>query len=391
MDSASGKKDKDFLKQAKKKIKTGLTVAILALICVVFMFFGPTPTSIGQGAGVAIVVNKEPISKLLYDQQLEASQKRFMSQFGDKDSSSFLNMFQQHLKTNTQNSLIDFYLVNQVMNDSGYRVSGAEIRDKLTQMPMFQQNKTFKRHLYQNFLENSHYTPQSYENLIAREIQYFKVQGLFNESLALSEEFGKRFEQIYKTQVSLSWLSLDLKDWVKKNTKLSNKDVTAYVEKHREDLKSKVSNSESEVEFTKKAKEEMLDAEQDKMAKKLEALFKDKKFAQMRQFMKKKGMKLKDKKRFSLWVSHIPDYPSDSKEVLKFLLANKQPTRGKNKALFYELKNNRLVLAQLNGVKRGVKSLTKEIKEKNADWEEGRLASESYKNWMASLRKSGRH
>lgn len=203
-----------------------LFLAPLALVGIEGYFAG------GNKDGIAKTVNDLEIS----NKELEAQSKNYKQQFlqmvqGDE---SLLN--QSYIDQIALDSLVDRALLVQQAEKLGLKLSDAQIEQMIAQQPSLQVNGKFSQQAYENYLRSIGMTSQA---LITNLRQDHALQMLVNsirDNSLVSPVDIQQISNLQSEQRDLYMTSIKLDDY-KKSVKVTDKEIEAYYEKHKNQFK----------------------------------------------------------------------------------------------------------------------------------------------------------
>lgn len=177
------------------RAKGMLAYLIFGAIIVVFIGFGVRPDRLGnEAAGVAAVVNQNQISLADFRGRLQMLENQFKGQM-DQIPPQQREEINQRIRTRAMEDLIQFEVLVQAAKSRGLYVSDEEIRDVIVEIPAFQEEKRFKRQLYEAYLSQQGMKAGQFEEKIRRDLMVQKLQTVFQESLkstALEQQLDRR-------------------------------------------------------------------------------------------------------------------------------------------------------------------------------------------------------
>ena len=225
---------KHFLK--KFRLKHFIGWGLLALICLVFVFFGLPQTSF-LGAGFAARVNKKLIS--IKDLEYEVSRvEEIYSSFSKQQNARNWQRFAREIALQR---LITSETVRQQALKEGLNCIDGELRHFLqNEIPFLQEEGRFQNTRYQLFLRNSGYKAKDFEDQICRSQIHQRLLRLIDWGLfPLQQELDKKKEmENWKWEVAYMELEKEKADklpeeekqkWNKIVDTGKEKDIMSYV------------------------------------------------------------------------------------------------------------------------------------------------------------------
>jgi len=145
-----------MLQNIRDRLTGGFAFALLALICVPFLFFGITNFNF-IGGGYAAKVDGVDISLLQLENAYQGQLVQYAS-YGELPPE-----LRRQLKANVLENLIRNVLVEQYLAKTGYRVSDQMITDLIQREPQFQVDGVFSKDKYYAFLDERASDPARFE------------------------------------------------------------------------------------------------------------------------------------------------------------------------------------------------------------------------------------
>lgn len=199
-----------MLEKVRKPGRTKSIVAyvVFGAIILVFALFGVNPDKLGgaKGGGMAATVNDRVISLLDFREKVQRVESQM--QINSLPNEQKQNATQM-VRRRALEELISVEVLSLSAQKQGVVISDDEIRERITQYPVFQEEGTFRRDLYSRYLEYSKVTPGDFEDKVRKEIAIGRMQNLFVS--AASPVVGEldRNLQLDSTKVELDYVTFD--------------------------------------------------------------------------------------------------------------------------------------------------------------------------------------
>jgi peptidyl-prolyl cis-trans isomerase D len=132
--------------------------------------------------------------------------------------------------------LVDVRLLRQEAERIGLRASETEVRDAIAAMPVFQQDGRFNRDFYTAALRANRWTPGEFEEAEREEILVKKLQDVIGAGVHVNEAEVRDQYRLDNEQVNLQFLRFGPAPFVSE-VSVSEEDVVAYFEAHKEDYR----------------------------------------------------------------------------------------------------------------------------------------------------------
>ena len=185
------------------RAKSLFSYVIFGLICLVFVFIGVPMGQLSDIGGAALVVNNRVISWSEYQRYLDILE----NQSQETSSTGLEAERQKQLRQRALEDLLNIELVVQEAQNIKELVAAKAIQEKIVETSAFQEEGRFKHSQYHAFLEARRMTPSHFEGLIAKDLQSFKFQKLFDFSIATTEIEKQKKEELVGFDIVVSYLS----------------------------------------------------------------------------------------------------------------------------------------------------------------------------------------
>ena len=146
-------------------------VGAIALFMVVPMLYQYVA---GFGSNNAIEVNGDKVALPSFNAQLAANRQRLAQAFGGQIPEYFNQ--DQFLLKQTVDGVIQDKLLDQATLDDGYRISKADVKGLITEIPEFQKDDVFDRETYQRELQSRGYSEALFEIDFSRQYLHGQLQ-----------------------------------------------------------------------------------------------------------------------------------------------------------------------------------------------------------------------
>lgn len=204
--------------------------AVLVLIILTFALAGVGSYVTGGADTTVAEVNGAEITQTEYDRAYENERSRLQEQFGDMfDAISSDPGYMKTLRANVMNQLIEQRLLIQYAQDHGMRISAAQVKQEIRDIPAFRTAGQFDNDVYLMALRNAGYTPESFANLMQNDLLRNQLlQALAGSEFALDSEILTilRLQEQTRSGGYLVARNADFIDQVE----LSEEEITQYYE-----------------------------------------------------------------------------------------------------------------------------------------------------------------
>lgn len=164
--------------------------AILVLIALTFALAGIGGYITSQPEPSVAKVNGEEITRMEFDRAVENERSRQQQQLGDFYATLAADpSFNQRLRSQVLNDLVNQKVVELYARDAGLRVSDEQVKAAIRNIAAFQVAGRFDNQTYQMTLNGLGYTPDGFAELMRRDLARTQLlQALVETEFALSTE-----------------------------------------------------------------------------------------------------------------------------------------------------------------------------------------------------------
>jgi len=214
----------------RKHAKSWIINILIGAIVVVFIFWG-VGSFRQQDLTKVATVNGVPISMAEYQEKYRQMYEAAKAQYKDYLDEELLKIL--NLKKQAVDSLISEHLIFQQAQALGIETTPETLQQEIARTPIFQVDGRFSKRRYQTMLGRFHYTPQQYEEAVARGQSSNQLIRLITSLAKVSSAEIVEYYHFTKDQIDINFLYLQ-KDKYKDQVKLTDEDIQAYFGKERE-------------------------------------------------------------------------------------------------------------------------------------------------------------
>ncbi len=238
---------------------------ILGLIILSFVFAGVGSYIAGGIGNTAAKVGNVEISRGEFEQAYQNERNRMQSQLGDYFSTllgdpSYVASFRKSVL----DRMINDVLLEQHAESMGLRISDAQIRQMILEMPQFQNDGKFDQEIYQATLRRAGFSADSFAEYLRRDlVRNQLLSAIQGSEFTLPSEIELQSKLLTQTR-DIKTLTLSLADFSKK-VQLTDEEIqkyyeenpaqftrpeqvkVAYIELSAQDLKDKITVTDDEV------------------------------------------------------------------------------------------------------------------------------------------------
>lgn len=179
-----------MLDSIRERSQSFVVKAILVFLALTFALFGIGSYVTNQPEPAVALVNGDEVSRVQFDRAVENERLRQEQQFGDFYATLAADpSFNQRLRQQVLDSLVNQKLLEQFARDSGIRMSNEQVKQAIRDYPAFQvagqfDNDTYRLVLAQNGLS----VDQFAENLRADLARSTALEGILESEFVLANE-----------------------------------------------------------------------------------------------------------------------------------------------------------------------------------------------------------
>lgn len=214
----------------RKHAKSWVVSVIIALIAVVFIFWGAGSFRKQQSSKVASV-NGDIIGVAEYQESYRRLVEMTKAQFGEGLNEEILKML--NLKQQALDTLITQRLIVQQAKALGIDVLAQDLQKDIAATPIFQVDGRFSPQRYQAMLSRLHYSPAQYEEMMRQEMVYRKVTRLVTSLAKVSPAEALDQYHSAKDQIDLDFAYF-APETFRGQVKFTPEDIQAYFERNKE-------------------------------------------------------------------------------------------------------------------------------------------------------------
>ncbi|WP_428772764.1 peptidylprolyl isomerase [Vibrio sp.] len=144
---------------------------ILGLIILSFVFAGIGSYLVGGGNNAAAKVGGAEISLAEFEQAYQNERSRMQSQLGEYFSNLLADPnYVETFRKSVLDRMINDLLLEQHAESLGFRVSDAQVRKLILEMPQFQSDGKFDQEIYQSALRRAGFNAESFAEYLRRDL-----------------------------------------------------------------------------------------------------------------------------------------------------------------------------------------------------------------------------
>ena len=217
-------KDNPMLQNIREKFTGWIAAAILALIAVTFVFVGGANFAF-IGSNYAAKVDGSEIGLGQFEQAYrdQLQQNPQFAQLPDD--------LRQTLRRNVLEQLIQQRVIDNYLEEAGYRISNEQLMSMIQQMPDFQVDGRFDMETYRNLLAQNGYEPALFERAQRTTLRRNQLERALRGSAVLSPAAFRRYLNLAGEQRVVAMATLS-PDTVSDEIQITDEMITAYYEEN---------------------------------------------------------------------------------------------------------------------------------------------------------------
>ncbi|RUO78247.1 SurA N-terminal domain-containing protein [Pseudidiomarina taiwanensis] len=217
-----------MLDSIRERSQSFVVKAILVFLALTFALFGIGSYVTNQPEPAVALVNGEEVSRVQFDRAVENERLRQEQQFGDFYATLAADpSFNQRLRQQVLDSLVNQKLLEQFARDSGIRMSNEQVKQAIRDYPAFQvagqfDNDTYRLVLAQNGLS----VDQFAENLRADLARSTALEGILESEFVLANEV-EQIQALLNQTRSGGYVTFKLDDY-KGQVELTEEEINSW-------------------------------------------------------------------------------------------------------------------------------------------------------------------
>ena len=246
-----------MLQNIRDRFTGGFAIAILALLCVPFVFFGINYNFIGSS--YAAKVNGEEISMFEFDN----AYRQQLAQYGEF-AAQLPDEMRERIKENVLNGLVYETVVDQYLSDTNYRIGDQMLTEYIQRADEFRVDGKFSKESYYGFLAERGIDPLVFEANQRLGLRQNQLQrGIAATAFVTPAEY-RRYLNLVREQREVSVATFDIES-IAATVEVSDEDVQAYYEERTEEFSSPESVDFSYVELRRDELAQQADVGEDEL------------------------------------------------------------------------------------------------------------------------------
>ncbi|HET8816934.1 MAG TPA: peptidylprolyl isomerase [Pseudidiomarina sp.] len=179
-----------MLDSIRERSQSFIVKAILVFLALTFALFGIGSYVTNQPEPAVAVVNGEEIAQVQFDREVENERNRQQQQLGDFYATLAADpAFNQRLRQQVLDRLIDQKLVEQYARERGLRVSDEQVKNAIREFPAFQVAGQFDNQTYQMVLAQNGFSASGFAELMRSDMARTQLlESILETDFVLADE-----------------------------------------------------------------------------------------------------------------------------------------------------------------------------------------------------------
>ncbi|HCG6972574.1 TPA: peptidylprolyl isomerase [Vibrio parahaemolyticus] len=201
---------------------------ILGLIILSFVFAGVGSYLVNGSNNSAAKVGNTEIPRGEFEMAYQNERNRMQAQLGDYFSQMLADpAYVESFRKSVLDRMINDVLLDQQAEALGLRISDAQVRSMILEMPQFQSNGQFDQEIYQASLRRAGFSPDSFAEYMRRElVREQLLTALQSSEFTLPGEVQSQGKLFTQTR-DIRTITIDLAEFAKK-VELTDEEIQAY-------------------------------------------------------------------------------------------------------------------------------------------------------------------
>ncbi|MEI8671294.1 peptidylprolyl isomerase [Vibrio sp. SA48] len=205
---------------------------ILGMIILSFIFAGVGSYLVSGSNNTAAKVGNTEIGRGDFEQAYQNERNRMQSQLGDYFANLLADpSYVESFRKSVLDRMINDLLLEQHAQSLGLRVSDAQVRQMIIDMPQFQVDGKFDQEIYQAALRRAGFSPESFAEYLRRDlIRNQLLSAIQGSEFILPGEIDEQSQLISQTR-NIRSLTLSLDEFAK-GVELTEEDIEQYYQQN---------------------------------------------------------------------------------------------------------------------------------------------------------------
>lgn len=213
-----------MLQSIRDNAKGWIAYVIVGLLIIPFALFGINQYFEGGGELNAAVVNGEEVPV----REVQNALLQLKQQFGGQ----LPEAMEESLKNTALESVISQTLLQQKIQQAGYRASDQEVADTISSIEVFQKDGRFDQETYENFLAMQNRNPGAFEYQLRGDITMQQVRGAVLSTAFLPKAEMEQYQSLRNQQRDIDTYTLAVANFNDK-AQVTDEQIQAYYDQNK--------------------------------------------------------------------------------------------------------------------------------------------------------------
>ncbi|PTB85014.1 peptidylprolyl isomerase [Pseudidiomarina aestuarii] len=223
-----------MLDSIRERSQSFIVKAILVFLALTFALFGIGSYVTNQPDPAVAIVNGEEIAQAQFDREVENERNRQQQQLGDFYATLSADpAFNQRLRQQVLDRLIDQKLVEQYAQDRGLRVSNEQVKTAIREFPAFQVAGQFDNQTYRMVLAQNGFSVDGFAELMRGDMARTQLlESILETDFVLADEV-QQVQALVNQSRSGGYREIALADYLE-TVEITDEDIETWYQQNRD-------------------------------------------------------------------------------------------------------------------------------------------------------------
>ena len=219
-----------MLQAINDKAKGILGWVIIGLICITFALFGIADYLGNDSAAFAAKVDDTEISYRSYQEAVSRQRQRLESMFNGKLPSDAA--FESRVKDQVLEQLITRALIENRVNEKGYRTTDSIASNKIKEIESFQEDGAFSSSMYKRMINSQGMSLAQFEDVFRSDLLVMQLQDAIIQTSIVGNGAIQQINKIQQQSRDISYLEINMNQFVA-DIVINDAEVQQHYEKNK--------------------------------------------------------------------------------------------------------------------------------------------------------------
>ena len=219
--------------QIRERTSGILAYIIVILITIPFAFWGVQEYFGAPGDQKVAEINGEEIVKRVFDAQVQDQRRYLKSILGSSFDSLYSD--ESKLKQSVLETMIQNSLLNDEVDNAGYRISNHKLSERIQSVPQFQTAGRFDSAKYEQLLASQRRSPVEFENQLRQEESINQYQGSAVYSSFLPAKDKQKYAALKQQKRDFDYFLLDSSN---NSVEVTDSDISKYYQANQQSFRT---------------------------------------------------------------------------------------------------------------------------------------------------------